>query len=98
MDDLKSALARVIDVRMLTEHLTETWRTDETAVCTALANAVTTLRAAEREITARLKIGPGQCRASHTDDDGPGAYVESRCELDAGHDGPHEDGDWGWKA
>lgn len=55
--------------------------------------------AADDLVKARNEVATlrgGQCRAEHAYDEGIGAPGRSRCELDAGHSGAHEDGDWGW--
>lgn len=92
---LESAIASVSDVISALRPINDRGRFGPDDF-TTVAEAVTMLRAADRLLTEAYKTPRGQCRAEHAYDEGIGAPGRSRCELDAGHDGAHEDGDWGW--
>lgn len=90
MDKLESAATRIADV---IASLRDSEPSDTAEETDEIVNdAITTLEAAERDVTAARQTDRGQCRAMLRGDDDE----TIRCQHDAGHDGLHEDGDWGW--
>lgn len=82
---LESAISRVGDV---IGSLRASEPGDDGSVTAIIINdAITTLRAAERELREAYRQPRGQCRAERADDDTKMIY---RCFRDAGHDGIHE--------